>query len=274
MSLIVEALKKAQRERDAIITRPAIEIRQAMPSRRTPWLPLSVAIIIAGLAVGGAFLIGSSTAQHPDTVLVATKNTYEPAPVTVAPVLPSRPEPVLPAEPVPAEPAQTVAPPPVESTAPEPHADGEDLRLQAMLARPAVPAQPTAPVAAPRPPKVTDTRPDSAQVPRNSRIIARYEPPSASTNRRAPEPSLPADDEYASAPIIQNLPADIKAKLPELKLNIHVYSADPAKRFVFINSRRYREGATLSDDITLEKITPTGVLLRTHETLFRLVIES
>ena len=36
-------------------------------------------------------------------------------------------------------------------------------------------------------------------------------------------------------------------QLPELRLDLHVYDADPAKRFVFINMRKLREGETLPE---------------------------
>ena len=80
------------------------------------------------------------------------------------------------------------------------------------------------------------------------------------------------DDEYENAPMIYDLPADVQARLPELKLSIHVYSDNPDERFAYINSHLYREGATVADDITLERITPTGTVLRNHGILFRLML--
>jgi hypothetical protein len=82
------------------------------------------------------------------------------------------------------------------------------------------------------------------------------------------------NDKYQSAPIFQNLPAAIKSQLPDLELNIHVYSTNPAKSFVYINSKRYREGATIENSVTLKKITSSGVILMHDETLFRLIIET
>jgi general secretion pathway protein B len=52
--------------------------------------------------------------------------------------------------------------------------------------------------------------------------------------------------------------------LPELKLDIHVYSKNPAERFVFINMRKYLEGQSLQEGPVLEKITTDGVVLNQH----------
>jgi general secretion pathway protein B len=49
--------------------------------------------------------------------------------------------------------------------------------------------------------------------------------------------------------------------LPELHLDIHVYSQKPAERFVFLNMHKYTEGQTLTEGPLLERITPEGVVL-------------
>jgi general secretion pathway protein B len=49
--------------------------------------------------------------------------------------------------------------------------------------------------------------------------------------------------------------------LPDLHLDIHVYSAQPAERFVFVNMNKYRERATLAEGPLVKEITPDGVIL-------------
>jgi general secretion pathway protein B len=49
--------------------------------------------------------------------------------------------------------------------------------------------------------------------------------------------------------------------LPEMHLDIHVYSAAPSDRFVFVNMRKYSEGQALKEGPTLERITPDGAVL-------------
>lgn len=50
-------------------------------------------------------------------------------------------------------------------------------------------------------------------------------------------------------------------QIPELRLDLHVYAANPADRFVFINMRRLREGESLPDGVRVEAITPRGATL-------------
>ena len=45
-----------------------------------------------------------------------------------------------------------------------------------------------------------------------------------------------------------------------MHLDIHVYSSQPAERFVFINMRKYTEGSQLPDGPRLEEITPEGAI--------------
>jgi general secretion pathway protein B len=49
--------------------------------------------------------------------------------------------------------------------------------------------------------------------------------------------------------------------VPPLTLELHVYSAVPADRFVRINSASYREGEVLSEGPTVNTITEEGVIL-------------
>jgi general secretion pathway protein B len=49
--------------------------------------------------------------------------------------------------------------------------------------------------------------------------------------------------------------------VPELTLELHVYSDEPAQRFVFINSRKYVEGEALQEGPRLLVITAEGAVL-------------
>jgi general secretion pathway protein B len=60
------------------------------------------------------------------------------------------------------------------------------------------------------------------------------------------------------------------AQLPELRLDLHVYAAKPADRFVFINMRKLREGESLPEGVRVESITPRGAELSFHGRRFTL----
>ena len=49
--------------------------------------------------------------------------------------------------------------------------------------------------------------------------------------------------------------------LPELHLDVHVYATKPADRFVYINMRKYHEGAALQEGPIVERIRRDGVVL-------------
>jgi general secretion pathway protein B len=67
---------------------------------------------------------------------------------------------------------------------------------------------------------------------------------------------------------IGELRADGSLQVPELHLDIHVYSEKPAERFVFINMGKYKEGDTLSEGPALREIRPDGVVLDQGGTRF------
>jgi general secretion pathway protein B len=58
--------------------------------------------------------------------------------------------------------------------------------------------------------------------------------------------------------------------LPELHLDVHVYATQPADRFVYINMRKYHEGAKLQEGPTVERIRRDGVVLNDQGVRFLL----
>jgi general secretion pathway protein B len=50
-------------------------------------------------------------------------------------------------------------------------------------------------------------------------------------------------------------------QIPDLRLDLHVYAANPAERFVFLNMRKLREGESLPEGVRVDQITPNGVEL-------------
>jgi general secretion pathway protein B len=78
------------------------------------------------------------------------------------------------------------------------------------------------------------------------------------------DPVLTSDADKAdqeALPTISEIDPAARAPLPDLHLDVHVYAARPADRFVYINNQKYREGAALADGLALERIRRDGVVL-------------
>lgn len=87
-------------------------------------------------------------------------------------------------------------------------------------------------------------------------------PPDAPDPTLMPDPSVSNPSVvYDDAPPTETRSSDIPQGLPELSVDLHVYATDPAKRAVFINGRRYTQGAQISEGPMLEEITPEGAVL-------------
>jgi general secretion pathway protein B len=81
------------------------------------------------------------------------------------------------------------------------------------------------------------------------------------------DPLLTDEDSKADAevlPTISEINLTGREALPDLHLDVHVYATRPAERFVYINMRKYREGATLAEGPVLERIRRDGVILDFH----------
>jgi len=123
--------------------------------------------------------------------------------------------------------------------------------------RPALAAPaPTAPALA-APPSATSTR-SMAAPPSDAR---RSTPPAFPVSSEE-SPTLPSRDDLLAA----------GAAIPEANLNMHVYDASPALRFVLLNGQRLREGEVSREGLRVEQILPEGVLLSAGGTSFMLSI--
>jgi general secretion pathway protein B len=69
----------------------------------------------------------------------------------------------------------------------------------------------------------------------------------------------PGDDE--ALPTISEITTTGAQALPELHLDVHVFATRPAERFVYVNMRKYHEGASLEEGPTIERIRRDGVIL-------------
>lgn len=82
--------------------------------------------------------------------------------------------------------------------------------------------------------------------------------------------SSDASRNTAALPSFHTVRANGSIVLPDLHLDIHVYSDVPEDRFVFINMSKLREKSQLTEGPVIEEITPEGVVLEHRGTSFLL----
>jgi general secretion pathway protein B len=137
------------------------------------------------------------------------------------------------------------------------HTAAAPAQSRPALSRPALAAPaPTAPALA-APPSAAPTR--SMAAPPSD--VRRSTPPAFPVSSEE-SPTLPSRDDLLAA----------GAAIPEANLNMHVYDASPALRFVLLNGQRLREGEVSREGLRVEQILPSGVLLSTGGTSFMLSI--
>lgn len=61
--------------------------------------------------------------------------------------------------------------------------------------------------------------------------------------------------------------------VPETQVSLHVYDADPAKRFVFLDGQRLREGDVAANGLRVERIDADGVVLDHRGSDFKVRLE-
>ncbi len=99
--------------------------------------------------------------------------------------------------------------------------------------------------------------------------------PAASAPRPQPQAAAVSVDNLrvsraAVLPSLNELRANGTLQLPDLHVDLHVYSDVPSERFVFINMNKYQENSRLDEGPVLNEITSDGVVLVYRGTTFLL----
>lgn len=123
----------------------------------------------------------------------------------------------------------------------------------------ATPSQATAPAGAVARPVPAPERADprAPAVPeRSAAARERVDRPTA-----VPEPRAASTPHEKPTPYPERPRSELRTGATELKLEVLVYSDDPAERGAWINGQRYKEGQRVLGRFVLEKITPDTVIL-------------
>ena len=240
MSFILDALKKSEneRQRTAGPSLADIPLRRARAER--PWW----AVAVAGLLVINLGVLVAVLARNRSTETAEAQPQTQSAQQAPAAPLPAQSMQAAPAAAMPSS-----SSPAVRSLADEAGAEpfaGEDVVDPALAGAASVPDGP--------PVVRSITPPSVAPLPNQATFAARER------ERAAQDEVLPTNSSLIAS----------GTNLPDMKLDIHVFSAKPADRFVFVNMRKYVEGQSLSEGPVLERITPDGAILNQHGTRFLL----
>lgn len=245
MSYILEALKKAEQERE-LGQVPGLEAAQpALPeSQSRRWIWILGGGLLLNAIVMAAIWSSSSDDRPEDAAMVA---------IVPAGKLPPGPVPVEP------EPAPTPAPTDVMGSS-----AGRESGPQAEtpIPMPAVTMQRplrSLPLAAPKPAPVTDPGDRSP-------VTAGPIPPTNAaaqmTGTQPADSAATVEPDAQSLPKWPQVPRAITGQVNgELTLNMHVYSDNPDERFVLINMHKYREGQEMEEGPTVERIVPKSAIL-------------
>jgi general secretion pathway protein B len=276
MSFILDALKKSELERQRQ-TIPGL--MDAGPLERRPRFPLWAVALVALLGVNlVVLLIVLLRSTPPSTHVNPTGSLSAPAPASASPGV----SPSASAVPAASGSSESTSPatagsvsPPVGAAPPEAPVTPAPRATQSLA--PAPPSRSAkhfspmdgAPEYAPEIPADDDgggraSPASESEAPHPG--AARSGAPSAGA-ARAHDPVLTADEERANEevlPTISEIDLSGQPALPDLHLDVHVFAIKPADRFVYINERKYREGAALADGLTLERIRRDGVVLNYH----------
>jgi general secretion pathway protein B len=260
MSFILDALKKSELERQRQ-TIPGL--MDAGPLARRPRFPIWAVALVVLLGVNLAVLL---------FVLLRGSPSLTRATPASAPALPVASAPAPSAARATGTRASLPAPASLPAAA-APHEPPVAATLRASGSAPAAPPErapghfspmDAAPVYAPEIPAGGDGAALTAAS-KGARAAAGAASSAGSAHARDPVlTASPDTSDEEVLPTISEIDLSSQPPLPDLHIDVHVFAAKPADRFVYIDMQKYREGAALLDGLTLERIRRDGVVLNYH----------
>jgi len=307
MSLILEALKKSEAERHLGETPHLGTLPVWSPKTETRsigWAVLVLVLVVAAAAWHNRDLLGGSRLAEADDDLVSTSK-GAPSPGPIKPPTPAnptdhgilvRPQTLAAGAKKPqhhaAEPQVVVATdhrPAKPSAAPLPLPAPQALPTVGDPAastfnkadRLTVPTPPPQPFAAASNPEKSDRPATPATAPAEHQPAATAAeptsnaatplPPTAPAAGTASAPASPIDATGAAAiPLIYDLTLGQRQGLPALRMSMHVYHRDSARRFVIIDGQRVNEDGVLGNQLWVREIRPEGAVLEYRSLRFLL----
>ena len=265
MSLLHDALKKAERQRQLGKAPTLDSPRFRRRRRRWPWF--IVLLLVAGL-VGAwvwrqpllhkaratyAYLRGAPSAPTPQQAAAPDKGTQTLAAEKQPPQSPS-------ARPAPS--AHEGASVPGASNKSDP-----DKKALAQKARPDAQAPSRASVPAPAQNAAVN---NAAPAPAQPKPGQKAQLAQAAAHPPPPPPKLTQGQlKSKPPPMYWELPYAERKDLPDFDISMHVYTDDPADRFVILNGLRQVEGDTLTSGQKLIAINPDSITLEDNGHTFR-----
>ncbi|WP_019531384.1 general secretion pathway protein GspB [Dasania marina] len=237
MSLILEALNRADRDRSAADHSPSL---QAAPinielASSGPNIGLFAVIGLAIVLLGGGYFY--TNANSP-----SNNNSYaEQAATTIAPItVPSIVAPVIKAPAITAPIATTTITTTKKNTA-------KEIIIEAK-------------------PPIKNDNPDVAKLYQQH---SSSKPVDASDNTASLKTKLATSKQSTLPPFLSSLPVTVQKHIPTLNYDQHIF-LESGESFVEINDKIFKEGAAITSELSLESIQERFIILRYQQTHFRL----
>jgi len=239
VSYILEALRRSERERQRTAP-PSIHISHAMQHEGMPHTPPGLlkwmaVVLLAGTAITAVLLwspVGAKLRSHSIT-----------APADQAGMPPK--------------------PPLTRPGMPAPLATPSHAPATTRTLHPSIAVQSISPA--------THTNTTMPQQPVGDRQAKAPLRPQAVTRKTSLAAPVKQTDTHPASAISQ-LPANLQNTLPSISIAGHIYADAPDSRMVMINGKITHEGDAVASGLTLETITPDGIILKFQGTRFHMSV--
>ena len=87
---------------------------------------------------------------------------------------------------------------------------------------------------------------------------------------KKPKPDLVVSNKENDPPYLSDMPYDFQLSVPNININVFVYTKDPANRFIMVNMQKYLAGQQINEEMQLQEIRQDSFVVKYQGEVFQI----
>ena len=84
------------------------------------------------------------------------------------------------------------------------------------------------------------------------------------------KPDLVMSNKEKSLPYLSEMPYEFRLSVPNININVFVYTDHPSERFIMVNMLKYQVGEQINNEMELQEIRPNSIVVKYKDKIFQI----
>ena len=84
------------------------------------------------------------------------------------------------------------------------------------------------------------------------------------------KPDLVMSNKEKSPPYLSEMPYEFRLSVPNININVFVYTDHPSERFIMVSMQKYQVGEQINNEMELQEIRPNSIVVKYKDKIFQI----